>query len=258
MKYMDRRLLFPIVAVTAWAQQPSPAAAEAEAALRARVEEFFKLQVDKKYRQAEAMVAEDTKDDYYNGNKFNIKGFTIEKMELLDDNTRAKVTIKAKVTLNMPGTGTVDFEAPSATLWKLENGAWVWYSDSTGAVQTPFGAMKPQKEPGKNTSQGLPVNVPSISAIQSLVKIDRNVVELARDGSPQTVTVSNGLSGGVDIELIPARIEGLKTEVRKRHLEAGEMTTIEFRATGGGSANQVVKILVSPVGVQFDVQVNRR
>ena len=60
MRYIDRRFLFPVAAATAWAQQPSPATAEAEAALRARAEQFFQLQVDKKYRPAEAMVAEDT------------------------------------------------------------------------------------------------------------------------------------------------------------------------------------------------------
>src|SRR5271154_6051875 len=109
MRYIDRRFLFPVAAVTAWAQQPSPAAAEAEAALRARAEQFFQLQVNKKYRPAEAMVADDTKDLYYDGSKFNIDNFSIQKIELLDDNTRAKVTIKTKVTRIAPGFGAMVF-----------------------------------------------------------------------------------------------------------------------------------------------------
>src|SRR5580704_7107848 len=102
MRYIDRRFLFPVAAATAWAQQPSPAAAEAEAALRARAEQFFQLQVDKKYRPAEAMVADDTKDLYYNGKKFNITSFSIEKIEMLDDNAHARLTIKAKVKRAVP------------------------------------------------------------------------------------------------------------------------------------------------------------
>ena len=62
---MDRRLLFPAVADTAWAQQSSPEAVAAEKALRERVQQFYQLQQDKKYRDAEAIVADDTKDSYY-------------------------------------------------------------------------------------------------------------------------------------------------------------------------------------------------
>src|SRR3954463_4961584 len=101
MRYIDRRFLLPIAAATtAWAQQ-SPEAAQAEAELRARVDQFFQLQVDKKFRQAESMVADDSKDAYYDGNKYNIKGFKIDRIELLDGNTKAKVTIKGGVTLVM-------------------------------------------------------------------------------------------------------------------------------------------------------------
>ena len=93
---MDRRLIFPAVAITAWAQQPPPAPPEVEAALRARVEQFYQLEIDKKFRQAEAFVAEDTKDDYYNGSKPAIKASSIQKIEWSDNNTRARVTSKAK------------------------------------------------------------------------------------------------------------------------------------------------------------------
>ena len=48
------------MAITAWAQQTNPAASKAEKALRARAQQFFQLEVDKKYRQAEAFVAVET------------------------------------------------------------------------------------------------------------------------------------------------------------------------------------------------------
>jgi len=80
---------FPAVAITAWAQQTNPAAAKAEKALRARVEQFFQLQVDKKFRQVEPMVAADSKDLYYNASKPDLKAFEVQKVELLDHNTRA-------------------------------------------------------------------------------------------------------------------------------------------------------------------------
>jgi len=44
---MDRRLLFPALAATAWAQQTSPAQAAADKALRARLNQFYQLMVEK-------------------------------------------------------------------------------------------------------------------------------------------------------------------------------------------------------------------
>jgi hypothetical protein len=194
MRYIDRRFLFPAVAVTAWAQQPAPAAAEAEAAVRARAEQFFQLQVDKKYRPAEAMVADDTKDLYYDGRKFNINSFSIEKIEMLDGNTRAKVTIKAKVTRPVPTMGIVDFPALEETLWKLENGQWVYYVDQSAAVETPFGPMKAQKGVGASApAMAMANKLANLSELRNLVKVDRNSIDLVGDGAAQTITVSNDL-----------------------------------------------------------------
>jgi hypothetical protein len=259
MKYSDSKFLFPVMAVTAWAQQPSPATREAEAALRTRAEQFFQLQVDKKYRQAEALVADDTKDNYYNGNKFSIKGFTIQRIELLDDNTRAKVTINGKVTLQIPTGGAVDLDAPSTTLWKLEAGQWVWYIDETAVVQTPFGPIKVQPGDGKSPQLTMPGKAPDIATLQNSVKIDRTSVELTAEAPEQTVSVSNELAGGVDLELGSVRdTDGFRAEIEKKHLEAGEKTLIHFTATKGKAAERVMQVLVSPLGSQLDIRVTKK
>jgi hypothetical protein len=255
MRYIDRRFLFPVAAVTAWAQQPAPAAAEAEAALRARVEQFFQLQAEKKFRPAEAMVAEDTKDFYYNGKKFNINSFAIDKVELLDDNTHAKVTIKAKVTRALPGFGFVDFDTPSTTLWKLENGQWMYYVDQAAALQTPFGAVRDKSGNGGNAPASLASKIADLSSIQSLVKIDRDAVDLTPDEPVQTVTVSNDLPGAVDLELRADNISGLSAELEKKHLEAGEKTVIRLRATGKDKGAGVVHLMVSPLATQLNISV---
>ena len=51
------------------------------------MQKFYQLQQDKKFREAEVFVADDTKDLYYNGKKPDIKGFSIEKVQLLPGNT---------------------------------------------------------------------------------------------------------------------------------------------------------------------------
>ena len=262
MRYIDRRFLFPVAAVTAWAQQPSPAAAEAEAALRARAEQFFQLQVDKKYRQAEALVADDTKDPYYNGRKFDIKSFTIQRIELLDDNTRAKVTISAKVAFAVPAARTVvELDAPKTTFWKLENGQWVWYVDSAAVIETPFGPVAPKPANGQSAPpppQAMPRSAPDISTLRTLVKVDSNSVVLTPEAPRQAVTVSNGLPGGVDLELSSDHGEGFQAELEKKHLEAGETTSIRFTATGGNAETKVVQVFVSPLGTQLEIKVTKR
>jgi hypothetical protein len=251
---MDRKLLLPVVAVTAWAQQTNPAAAEVEKAVRARAQEFFDLQVGKKYRQAESMVAEDSKDEYYNGHKFNFKSFKIQKVELSDQNTRASVTILAKVTLVMPQAA-FDFDAPITTAWMVESGQWVLYFEHPTELRTPFGIIKPNTGDAKSTPFGMVGAGPSAAALQEPVKIDRKSVVLTAGGAPEMVAIANTLPGGVDLEVRSDPVSGLSADLEKKHLEAGEKTSLRFQATGDGGRKGVVHLLVSPIGVQLDIPV---
>ena len=258
MRYIDRRFLFPVAAATAWAQQQSPEAAKAEADLRDRASQFFQLQVEKKYRQAEAFVAEDTKDNYYGGNKFNIKNFRIQKIELRDDNTRATVSIMGGVTLAMPVGGAVQLDAPSTTLWKIEDGKWVLYVDPNLGVMTPFGPMKALESNAAPGTRPSPGNRPDLNSLQHPVTVDRNAVVLTPEAPRQTITASNALPGGVDLALSGDQLEGLTVEIEKKHLEAGEKTLIHFSATDGAPQTKVVRFLVSPLGSELDIEVTKK
>jgi hypothetical protein len=260
MKYMDRRLLFPIAAVTAWAQQPSPEAAQAEAALRARATQFFQLQVGKKFRQAEAMVADDTKDTYYDGKKFNIESFEIQNVELLSGNTKAKVTIKAKVKLIVPAVAqVVTVDAPSITTWKVENGEWMYYVEQADFIETPFGKIKTHPTLGAPSPlASMPGRAPDVATLRSQVKIDRTSAELSSENPRQTLTISNESSGPVDLALTGDHIEGLAVEIEKSHLNAGEVSKIQIELKGGSPQPQTVRIIVSPFNSELDVQVSVR
>jgi len=259
MRYIDRKFLFPVVAATAWSQQPpqpSPAAAEAEAALRDRVAQFYQLQVDKKFRQVEDLVAEDTKDDYYNGAKPNIKGFSIQQIELLDDNKRARVTIKAKATLRVPQLAAQEFEMPAVTSWKIENGQWVWYIDRDLATQTPFGPIKTPS----GTANG-PVDQPprpqmNLETLMSLVTVDRTSVSLSASNPVETVTVSNNMPGSITLELTDPQLAGISVELEKADLKPGEKSAVRFRLTGEAKGSRVVHLAASPLNKVFEIQVS--
>jgi hypothetical protein len=255
MKVMDRRLIFLAIAVTASAQQPSPETAAAEAALRARAQQFFDLQAAKKYRAAEPLIAADSQDAYYNGNRYNIRGFSIQRVEMLENNTRAKVTINAKVTFVAPGVPPMEAGSVIGSLWKVENGQWVWYVDPDAGIDTPFGIYKAPTGDGAPPPLIGPGMVPDASTLQRAVTIDKAAITVSRDTSPQTATISNQLPGPVDLALSSEAIAGVTADLEKKSLLAGEQTLIRFRATGEAKGSGTVHIVVSPIGLQLDIRV---
>src|SRR5947209_3247335 len=85
---MKRYMVFPALAATVWAQQAGQS--EAEKALRAQVDRFYQLMLDKKYREAEKLVADQSKDDYYNGSKPEFESVKVLKVEVLPDRLHAR------------------------------------------------------------------------------------------------------------------------------------------------------------------------
>jgi len=258
--YMDRRLLFPAIAATAWAQQqPAPEAASIEA-LRDRVQQYYQMMVDKKYRQAEAMVADDSKEDYYNGRKPDIKSFDIMNIDLVNPTT-AKVTIRAKVLMLMPGTGAQIFDMPTPTNWKIDNGAWSWYVPEEVKSATPFGKMLNNPTLGsgidmKGAAPGTLEN-PDVGSLVNKIGIDRISIMLATVNTEQVATITNGLPGPVDVVLDPhvKAIKGISVDVSPTHLEAGGKATVKIRRTGSEKVFDIVSVSVEPFHRRFDIQV---
>src|SRR4051794_9122395 len=62
-------------------------------ALRARITKFYDLHVASKFRQAEQLVAEESKDDFYVLSKPELKAFKIGNIEYSEKFTKAKVVI---------------------------------------------------------------------------------------------------------------------------------------------------------------------
>lgn len=253
---MDRRLLFPAIAATAWAQQPSQPAAEA---LRDRVQQYYQMMVDKKYRQAEAMVAMESREDYYNGKKPDLKGFEIMNLDLLTPTT-AKVTIRVKVVVLMPGAGGQLFDMPTPTYWILENGAWCWYIPEEVKAATPFGQMKNTATGGGLDMKGAApggIDNPNVGSLVSQITIDKLSVRLSGQEREQSVTITNGLPGPVNLSLDSRveRITGLKVEIRPAQLQAGGKAVVTIRRVGDGKLKDVVQVVAEPFHRIFDIQV---
>ena len=230
---MDRRLLFPAIAASAWAQQPSQPSTEA---LRDRVQQYYQMMVDKKYRQAEALVADESKEDYYAGKKPDIKNFEIMSIDLQGDMV-AKVTIKAKLLMLMPGAGAQVFDFPTPTYWKTEKGVWCWYVPAETKGLTPFGKMQPNSAAGTGTGMDMKgaapggIDNPDIGALINQIKLDQTSVSLSAQEPSRTVTITNGLPGPLDVSLDPHSLTSklFQVELTPSHLEAGAKGVITIR-----------------------------
>ena len=150
---------------------PPPAV---DAALRARITEFLNYHVTGDFRKAEALVAEDTKDLFYNGNKsryMSCKG--ISTLRYSENFTKAYAVVQCTVPMVIQATDSeVKTDVPPELMgpptvpipstWKLENGKWCWYVDKDLRSKSLFGTLPTLSPSGFSTASApLPmVNTP--------------------------------------------------------------------------------------------------
>ena len=200
------------------------AAEESKQALIGRVQQYYQMMVDKKYRKAEAFVADDTKEDYYCGKKPDIKGFDIMTVNLGDSGNTATVIIKAKVLMLMMGAGAQIFEMASPTNWKIENGLWCLYLPEEVRNGTPFGKMQKTEAAGVAAEGGEKGRAPEFGAMVGQVTINKTSLELTAEMPDQAVVIDNALPGPLTLRVDPhvENIKGLTVKVDKLNLGRGE------------------------------------
>jgi hypothetical protein len=229
------------------------------------VQQFYQLQVDKKYRQAEAMVADDTKDEYYASKKPDIKGFSINNVELSPDLKTAKVTIKAKVVALIPGAGAQTFDFPTPTEWKLEDGEWRWYISQEARVATPFGNLHTSSGSESKSSSSLDtkgaapggIDNPNFGALQNQISVSKTSITLGRRNRDDSVSIRNGLPGAIDLRLDPhvGTIKGLDVKLDKTHLAPGETAVVQLHLSGDKKLTDTVDILAQPLNRTLSIEV---
>lgn len=231
-----------------------------EEALRARINEFYQLHVDGKFRQAEALVAEDSKEFFYTSNKPKYVSFAVDRIEWSDEFTQAKATVVCHRYVMMPGFVGKPLPVPTLSRWKVENGQWVWYIDKEAIGQTPFGKMKAGTGPatGDGKLPAMPSPSEAIRMVQQ-VKVDKSAVTLKPDApSSDQVTVTNPLTGPVTLSLSKPNIPGLEIQLADPSIPGGKQGTVVFRYRPGKTkppASIAAAISSAETGQTFPIQI---
>ena len=258
------RLLLPLIALLPCCAQSAAdlfkkAPPAIDQALRERIAKFYQFHVDGKFRLAEQMVAEESKDAFYAANKPNITAFRIQAIDYSDDFSKAKATIVGKMVIMIMGFGDKPMDVPFPSYWKLENGQWCWYINYDAARNTPFGrAAEKSAEASQADPREMMAHAPDVQTILNKVKADRSAVRLKSTvGSEERVTILNEMPGPVRIRAERNAYPGFEIALDRTTLNANEKAVVTFRTTAGPQhPNGVVRLIVEPTNHAIDVQVS--
>jgi hypothetical protein len=229
-------LLLLLSAVAAFAQTPSDLFEQAppaiDEALRARVSKFYDAFVAGKFKEAYALVADDSQDKFFELSKDEYKSYEIVKIRYTENFTKATVVTAVKSDWRWHGAVTVT-TFPLTSSWIAVDGQWFWHYEKPTVVPNPFSptGFVPVPLDTKTDNAGLvPKNIPGAAqGILSKVSVDkRSVLLRSYETSQDEVQVHNDMPGQVSLVLEDPKIPGLKITPGKTVLLAHEQTTIAF------------------------------
>lgn len=238
MKIMRQMLLTSsVLCACIMAQVPTDifqkAPPDIESALRSRVSTFLQAHVDGKFRMAIDLVADDSKDYYFQMEKQRYLGFEIVKIDYTDNFTKAKVLASVELMWRLSARLPPQrVKPPLQMLWKFENGDWYWYVVETTKWDTPWGTMRfpgagEQNDPAAKVVEELRTMDPK--AILGKVKADRREIALkSYEKATDSVEISNGLQGPISLRLESPGVSGLDAKLDRTELKAGETARLTF------------------------------
>lgn len=262
---MLRFVSIVLLCASSWAQTAVPdkgkPSAKLDKALRARVTEFYTLILNHQYRQAEALVAEDTKDLYYDSNKPQITKFDLEGIQYFNHFTRAKAATKTSQKVAAPGFPAGEWSLTTFSLWKLEKGNWFWYIDQSSMMspagvtskRSPKSAAPPPGGAAAATAGVSLDNIPkTVDFALNKVKPDKDSITIAPGGTAE-ITITNGSMGYAKL-LGPNAPAGVEGKLDRVELQAGQKAVLTLHATKDAKSG-VLYLTVMPTGETVPIRV---
>lgn len=233
---MKRVLGFCMVLVMAGfaAAQEDPfrsAPPEEDEALRARVNGFYSLFQEGKFRQAEAFVAEDSRDLYYNAPKTRIFSYSIKNVEFNPDLDEADVLITAET---MSALSAQPLEQPLPSKWERIEGEWFLKIKGVKQGQSydsPAGPLNFDPQTGSSGARPANFEPPNLASMQTMYEVDSRILTFPGDSAEpvtQTVTVKNKFDDELTIDRLTRDFPGMEIQVESLVVPKGGETKISF------------------------------
>ncbi len=245
-----------------------------EAALRARIDQYYHAFMAGKYKEAYLLVADDSEDAFLETDKQPYKSCETLKIRYSEDFTKAVAVESCRSEWKWHGIVTPT-TFPITSNWVVVDGQWYWHYVKATQRQFPFSPTGfvpvPGETPEKKDSAGPAIPPDLKSAAQGIlakVGVDKQTVHLRPyEASRDMVHVRNDMPGAVTLKLDDLSMPGLRITVGKAQLQAHEETTILFewrlddpavlcpdcaKKTTGTST---VQLHIAPTGQVFPISV---
>ncbi|HSW51016.1 MAG TPA: hypothetical protein VLH09_12620 [Bryobacteraceae bacterium] len=201
-------------------------------ALRSRVKTFYQAHVEGKFRAADALVEEESKELFFGMDKPRCRSFTLGNITYSENFTRAKVMIACDTEMVMMMAGRIPVKMPVLSLWKSIDGQWFWYADPVvdKEVDTPFGVHKPAPSDREASRAGLPGKFVDLATLSSLIKPDKTEVRFsASEPGSDKVVLTSSLPGSATLKLQGNPAVGLSFSLDRTTIGEGESATVSFQ-----------------------------
>jgi len=203
-------------------------------ALRARVDQFYQAHVTGKFREAFALVADDSQDAFFAAPKGQFKKCETVRINWSEQFTKARVVESCDGEFRFH-TQTIPVKRPVTSDWKLIDGQWYWCYVKPDMRPTPFSPTGFAPIPDA-TAAGNPGKLPSFGDINAIaagilqqVKVDKTTIKLRSDeSSKDELHIRNEMPGAISFTVGQVALPGLKITAAKTELQANEETTVLF------------------------------
>lgn len=232
-------------------------------ALRDRIQEFYKLEQEGRFRKAEGLVCEESRDRYYDMEKKRWTSVDIVQTSYEEGFTKAKATVALGTTLTT-FSGPLPVKAPMTTLWNFEKGAWCRYipEPSKDGINTPFGPMKsvPSEAGSSNPFGNAMASLPtSQEQLEAMVRLSRSQASLPVGGGTDKVEVMNGMPGSIELRVVCPGVVGLECELSSSEVPSGGKAALNLKFTPHADKFRPptadVRLVVEPLGVTKTIRI---
>jgi hypothetical protein len=231
---------------------------EVEQGVRKAIADFYRLQVEGRFRQSESLVCEESKDEYYNMDKPKILGFELVTLKFEEGFQKAQAKVHTDREFITPH-ARFPMKVPAVTNWESGSGKWCMQlpkPDPRGK-ESPFGFMNPGKVSDAKPGDPAAAKQATQEQVRSGIRLSkREVVLKAGMKAVETVDVENNLAGGVKAEVLAFTIPGLKVSPTEQGMAAMSKLPLKLEWDGTGKPGRYeIRVDIQPVNMLLPLRV---